>query len=328
MQNSPDPLDDLFAEEPPKKQTKPQSQTPAPVPEEDDVFASVMNPVPFDPPYTKTPSAAVPAVPAAKYAVVTPLIDDGALEGFNSKEFDEVRSVVSGILAKVDKADLDSITKTLPEYAVRLDLDHNRENPAIISDRIAQVQARLDSIHAVMMKLGPEAQALTQAWDYIADVGIVFSNASNREKRAAQAKLVMKDLWQRFVLVKALHISVEKSYKHLQIQFDTLSRLITCGQERTKEVSRGALPYESNELAASIAREVNAQMSAHLAKMMAPVTTAARAYEAAPGKACANAEMDFLNDELAQPLSTKNLDDFPKNVKVPTKNDKKGFVDF
>ena len=169
------------------------------------------------------------------------------LDGFIFDEFKEVQQIIANILSKVKKSDIDAISKMIPQFAVHIKLDRFAEHPAVISQAIAEVQHQLDSVHDQLMETGPESQALGAAWDYLGDIGVAFSSASNREKRMAQSKIVMRDLWQRYIEVKTIHTSLEKAYRHLQIQFDTLSRLITCEQERrSKELNRGGLPFDGS----------------------------------------------------------------------------------
>jgi hypothetical protein len=225
------------------------------------------------------------------------------LDGFDFGEFKEVQDVISNILAKVKRSDIDSIVKMIPQFAVHMKLDRFAETPAVISQAIVEVQHQLDSVHDQLMDTGPESQALGGAWDYLGDVGMAYSTASNREKRMAQAKIVMRDLWKRYIEVKTVHAALEKTYRHLQIQFDTLSRLITCEQERrAREIGRGPLPFDGPY-------------------QRVPEAPAAPVPQPAPEPQRTAGENAALAEKYA------SLDSFPKGVKATRKDkEEKGLI--
>lgn len=363
--NSAEDLDDFFGGSEAKPAAKPSAKPAAPskpiqsTTDEDDLFgapisgieADEMKPEPAKPtlepakaskPEVKAPLAAAPAItptptaaPAKKEESEEPM--EMALEGFGLEEFKPIQDTVNELLASTKKADLDLIVNELPNYAVEMSLDSFRKNPDILSDKIIQVQAKQDSLHALMMMIGPELSTLIEAWDYIDKVGQNFSNASNREKRAAQAKILMKDLWERFVMVKRVHQSLDKAYKHLESQFNMLSRLITCSQDRNREVSRGAVPFEpSFDVAAEVAKQVSAAMG-----KMAPahgkhnnVNENVGPDPDAPKISEGEMADDMFNVDMSQPLVSKKykgMPEFPKNAgKLAQRDDKMkiGITDF
>lgn len=177
--------------------------------------------------------------------------DKSPLKGFDLDGFAEVEAIVQRMLAKVDTTlNMDMLVEQLDQYEVVLELDAEREICDVVSNKMAEVQAQIDSLSSVLKKLSPLADTLSQAWEYIQDVGILYAQASNREKRLAQVKLVAKDLWLQFVETSRVRKSYDMRFRELKGQWETLSRLITADQNRfqySKIVHRGPLPYESPE---------------------------------------------------------------------------------
>lgn len=353
-----DELDDFFGVETKPAAKPPAKATPAAKPPEPDPFdttpVSGIEVAADDAKKSAPPKAgskSVEDIESKIHAMATfppPEGDDdeasepAAMEGFDLDSFKGIQTAVDDLLSSAKKVDVDAIVNELPNYAVQLDLDHYRKNPDVLSDKIIQVQAKRDSLNALMMKVGPELSTLIDAWDYVEDVGLAYSNASNREKRAAQAKILMKGLWARFVLVKRLHQSLKQADGNLEGQFNTLSRLITCSQDRNREVSRGAMPFEMRgEAMAEIVAEVKRQMSA----MMAPNGSNGRTFElnvneqvkpdpAAPKITEKEMGNDLFNEDMSQPLTSKKysgMPEFPKNAQKLAQRDDKmklGIIDF
>ena len=157
----------------------------------------------------------------------------------------------------------------------------------------------LDSLHCQLMLVYPEKEAYDEFMDFLEDVTIAFSSASNHEKRLAQSKIVIQEEWERYVEVKIIYNSLEKTYRHLMGQFDTLSRLITCHQGLNREVSRGAVSM-ADGTAIPRTSNVGREDEIHIE------------------------DSEFVNSQLSQPLGLnfkgKGLDKLPEKPFVPSGN--------
>lgn len=172
------------------------------------------------------------------------------LKGFDFDGYKSVQVTVERMMSKVTRIDLEHLSDQLDEYEVELDLDSEREIPDIVRNKMIEVQAKLDSVGQILKRLVPYAEAVEEAWDYVKDTGILYAQASSREKRVAQVKLVEKARWQEYAESSRLKKSYENRFKELRQQWETLSRLITADQNRTlylKNVQRGELPLSETK---------------------------------------------------------------------------------
>lgn len=209
---STDPFDDVFDSLP--KEQKPEPKA-APV-------AVVAPSVEILPNQTEKPKKAEKAKAPEKTEELLPL-----QSGFSTEQFAQVQTVINRILANITQIDLDIIQKQLPEYAVELTLDHYRENPRNIDEKIAEIKKNQDGIQSIRRQLFPLNDKVKIAWEYASKVGIMCSTASSAEKRLGQVMLHCEEIYLRYSKVKSLLEQCEQEYEHLQSQYEACSRLVS-----------------------------------------------------------------------------------------------------
>lgn len=235
-------IDDLFGlpSETPKKTEEPKTEPKA------DVFASAgkessVDGFPPEPPKA-TVSEPVAEKPDEDKHKTKPIPNDLSLcEGFRANDFQtKVMSVVESILATTPTADLEQMADSIDDYRVTISVDAYRSDLDSISNHIAEVQAKRDSVVSCLIKLSATSLALDEVLDFAVNIGVSCSTASNRERRVSEVHYMAADLFKRYVHVKHLHDSYDKLYRHLGSQMEALSRLLTAQIERAKSVYMGS----------------------------------------------------------------------------------------
>lgn len=240
-----------------------------------------------------------------------------AMEGFDVDRFEHVMGTVNRMLAGLPNVDLDKLLNSLGEYSVCLDLDHMREQPNILTDKLLEIQAKRDSLHSRTMQLTPLFHSMKHAADYFESVGINCSVASSKEKRLAQIKFHEPDFWVRLSNVNRTKASVEQTFQHLEGQYECISRLITGAQLKAKigEISRGEMPFDPPY------KVVQPQAQ----PVQPPMPTGIMATGTAPKK---DIDDDFVNRQFSQPATGQskfeNLETF--KPKVDKKTTSQNFV--
>lgn len=170
----------------------------------------------------------------------------GNLEGFDYVGFAAVCETVLLMLRGCPNLDLDYLQNNLGEYSVNLNLDHYRERPHILADCLLAIQAKRDSLHAESLRLTPLKVSFKHAAEHIETAGLDCSSESSKEKRSAQLHRVIPEFWVRYARVDTCCVLVEKTFMHLEGQYECISRLITFQQMQNKigNISRGEMPYE------------------------------------------------------------------------------------
>lgn len=178
----------------------------------------------------------VPAKPAS----------NDAMDGFDTARFNQMMATINRMLAGLPNVDLDKILNSLGEFSVCLDLDHLRENPSVLTDKLLEIQAKRDTLHAQTLQLTPLHHSMKHAADYFESVGVNCSVASSKEKRLAQLKFYEPNFWIRLSNVNRTKATVDQTFLHLEGQYECISRLITGYQIKNKigEISRGDIPFD------------------------------------------------------------------------------------
>jgi len=191
------------------------------------------------------PKAEQPKVDQPKTGSSQSNADGQAFEDFDYHQFERVRKVAERILSGVPSVDLPRILASIPQYSVRMEFDHYRESPEIVTEKLIRVEALRESLYALTVQLTPLYYSMKSAADYISQAALVCSSASSREKRLAQIKLVDSEFWVRHSEVCRTYESVQQAFEFLQRQYETVSRMITLLQIRLRvsEISRGELPF-------------------------------------------------------------------------------------
>lgn len=277
-----------------------------------------------------------------------PVVDP--LKNFDFEGFKDMQAIAERMLSGVDrKLDLDLLEKQLDDYYVVLNLDAERENIEELNNGMIRVQAAIDSVSTVLKKLVPLANELNRAWDWLEDTGIAYANATNREKREAQVKIVLKEFWLEVCQALRVRQSYENRQRELKGQWETISRLMTFDQYRTqyyKDVHRPELPFESRQENKRSAMEASKRLHD---KGVASTKPVAEEFEADPvaetkkiqkeqkapngddGSEPQDASIfEQKANEPLEPEKHKHLDAFPADAEklANVSGSKKGFVDW
>lgn len=248
-----------------------------------------------------------------------------AMEGFDADRFEHVKATVAEMLEGCPDIDLDRLLNALSEYSVSLDLDYLRENPHVLTDKLLEIQAKRDTLHAQILRLSPLVVSMRHASEYFNSVGVTCSTASSREKRLAQVNFIISDFLIRLSKVDRTNTSVEHTFKHLADQYELCSRLITGYQIKTKigEISRGEMPFDPPYKIVPAAGKMEVIEPSEAAKP----TLAAKATGTAPRDEVGD---QMLHRELSQPISTvkkfENLESFNSGLKPSKKAAVQSFV--
>ena len=192
-------------------------------------------------------SAVAAEVRASKKSESAPKMKTETKEGeFDNEKFAKVLATVDRMLERTVNVDLDYLLATLKDYVVTWEVDHLRERPNVVTDKMLDIQAKRTSLFAVTYHVIPAYYAMKHAADYITDAGIECSTASNREKRQAQVLFATADFWVRFAKVVSTKETIDYTIKLLDQQYECVSRLISGWQVQNKigEISRSGLPFE------------------------------------------------------------------------------------
>ena len=131
-----------------------------------------------------------------------------------------------------------------------ISLDHMRERHNILNSKLVEIQGKRDSLYPVMLRIAPVEVAMKHAGEYIESAGMDCSSGSSREKRLAHVMTAIPEFWIRNAKVKRTAAAVEVAFKHLEGQYECISRLITALQIKAKigEISRGENLFEDKSV--------------------------------------------------------------------------------
>lgn len=267
---------------------------------------------------------------------------ESVLNGFDMDGFNEIVNYVKQDLDTVDRSlDLNLLALQVNEYKVDLDLANHEERLSVLGDKMLEVQAKIDSIRTPLGSLTAWAQALEKAWKYIEGVGLLYSRASNKEKREAQVKLALRGLWLEYTRVTRLRDSYKNVFDSLGGQRDVLSRIMTydmSAQRVYRGISGGELSFEEKGA-------IREEIDSCLRECLTPALAASLVQSALGGHAPAGpvardeparaVEKEVpeaprpLCPEPSNPEDFKALDLFPRNAVAivdESKKIKKGIV--
>lgn len=173
-------------------------------------------------------------------------------DDFDEALFKKVKGIVDKIMSGLPTVDMPRILASLPNYAVRLEFDHYRENPDIVGEKLVQVQAMRDSLFALTSQLTAVYYSAKSAADYLSQAALVCSSASSREKRLAQIKLADSEFWVKYAEICRTYESVQQTFDFMNQQYEAISRMITILQIRLRvdDISRGTVPFDSGQYSA------------------------------------------------------------------------------
>lgn len=154
-----------------------------------------------------------------------PSFSDFDAEGFKSE-----MEKMSDVIDRVRSFDLSHYVSQIGSFGVHVDLDAHRENPDVIAEAFTRIYGAYTTAHARLMEILPIRHRIDSVVDYLTDVGVAFSKASNKERRTGQVKLAIGDLVQLQDDVREVCDSYERTCKNLLAQHDMVSRLFTWHQ--------------------------------------------------------------------------------------------------
>jgi len=180
---------------------------------------------------TPTSTSKTKAVPAtAPSSVPTAPVPTVSFADFDGKAFSEEIAKMQDIVDLVKSFDLRHFVEQIPSLGVHVDLDAHRENPEVIAEAFTRLYGAYTNAHTKLMLLLPMRHKIDSVVDYLMDVGVAFSNASNKERRVGQVKLVLRDLLRVQEDVRQVCDSYERTCKQLLSQHDMVSRLFSWHQ--------------------------------------------------------------------------------------------------
>jgi len=149
---------------------------------------------------------------------------------FDAEGFEREMAKMSDVIERVKSFDLSHYAQQIGTFGVHVDLDAHRENPEVIASAFTLIYGAYTTVHARLMELLPIRHRIDSVVDYLTDIGVAFSKASNKERRMGQVKLALGDLIQLQDDVREVCDSYERTCKHLLSQHDMVSRLFTWHQ--------------------------------------------------------------------------------------------------
>lgn len=180
---------------------------------------------------TPTSPSKTKAVPAtAPSSVPTAPVPTASFADFDGKAFAEEIAKMQDIVDMVKSFDLIPFVDQIPSLGVHVDLDAHRENPEVIAEAFTRLYGAYTNAHTKLMLLLPMRHKIDSVVDYLMDVGVAFSNASNKERRVGQVKLALRDLLRVQEDVRQVCDSYERTCKNLLSQHDMVSRLFSWHQ--------------------------------------------------------------------------------------------------
>ena len=111
-------------------------------------------------------------------------------------------------------------------------LDSYAQDPGQLTDKMVVIQSHRDAVHAELLKLEPLADVTKAALDVVYSIGDSCSQASSEKKRRAQVQIVVKDLLEKQEIAAVFLARVERSYRHLEKQHETISRILSWHQQQ------------------------------------------------------------------------------------------------
>jgi len=148
-------------------------------------------------------------------------------EAFDIDRFNPTKKAIDQLLSQVEVGDIDAKLKSLSSYAVRLELDHARENPDRLWDLMVEVRNKMDSLHALIVELGPLENTFDQGIKRLRTIGNTCSKGSSKEKRDGEVEILISDLLNRQNEINRVYETAKFSYEHLKGQQEMLSRLVS-----------------------------------------------------------------------------------------------------
>jgi len=104
------------------------------------------------------------------------------LDGLDVTRFQrDVKATGEEILSRIPDVNLKVLEASLPKYSICLNIDSQRETPESLGEKMARVQALMDSLHVDFQQLKLMVEGLDQAMDFILNNGVLCSSASSRE---------------------------------------------------------------------------------------------------------------------------------------------------
>jgi hypothetical protein len=165
------------------------------------------------------------------------------MEGFSIDEFNrEILPIVSTSLQALMSRDYEAMRKEATEHTVPFLIRGAEVNVNILNDKIAEVQRAKDVLFSFIEKLTPDINWLEHSLSLIMELGLIHSGASNKEKRSAQVKYVMKDAYIQLFVAQRAYDAIKISLDRMDSQHSALRGLVSCLQERNAEISRGCYP--------------------------------------------------------------------------------------
>lgn len=165
------------------------------------------------------------------------------MEGFSIEEFNrEILPIVSTSLQALMERDYEAMRQEAMEHTPPFLVRGADVNVNILNDKIAEVQRAKDVLYNFIQKLNPDIQWLEHSLSLIMELGLIHSGASNKEKRCAQVKYVMKDAYIQLFIAQRAYDTIKISLDRMDSQHSALRGLVSCLQERNAEISRGCYP--------------------------------------------------------------------------------------
>jgi len=245
--------EDLFG--PPTSSSKQEEPKKKEEPKKEEVFASSGKDSKFEnfPPVAPAAPVIVEEKQAPK-AEKTKINESISLcDGFDETTFKtKVMSVVEAVMAQTPELDLDQMQDSVGDYIVSISVDAYRSDLDSISNHIAEIQAKRDSIISPLIKLSSTLLAMDEVLDFAINIGVSCSSASNRERRVSEVHYMTGDLFKKYTRVKHINEQYDKIYRHLGSQMEALSRLLTAQIERAKQVYLGSQRHEDLKAASQL----------------------------------------------------------------------------
>jgi hypothetical protein len=169
-----------------------------------------------------------------------------AMEGFDQAVFEKINSTAHEMLHWLPNDDIGHLSSQISEYAVAIDLDHLREHPTILSDKLMEIQSKRDGLYTQTIRWRPVFTATKHAEKYILSAGMIATKAGSADKRQAQIRAAIPAFWKRHSDLLSLESTIQQTHEHLCGWYECLSRLISSMQINNKigEISRGEMPFD------------------------------------------------------------------------------------
>ena len=175
-------------------------------------------------------SKKIPKEKLATVASSAPVPVGSSFPDFDINSFNAELAKMQDMIQQVTSFDLSHYVSQIGSFGIHVDLDAHRENPEVIAEAFTKLYGTYTTVHARLMELLPMRHRIDSVVDYLMDVGMAFSQASNKERRTGQVKLALRDLLRVQNEVREVCESYERTCKHLLAQHDMVSRLFSWHQ--------------------------------------------------------------------------------------------------